>query len=112
MLTYFSTVTSESDTTPPVVTNCPESSVCTVQIGATVRRCTWTEPTAVDESGVAPTVVRSHQPGDEFQLGTTNVMYTFIDQADNEAVCTFAITGNAFLHELLVFIHVYLIFLN
>ena len=106
MLTFFPTVTSESDTTPPVIMNCPESSVCTVQIGATGRRCTWTEPTAVDESGVAPTVVQSHQPGDEFQLGTSNVMYTFMDQAANEAVCTFTITGNALLHKLSVFLNV------
>ena len=94
MLTFFPTVISESDTTPPDIINCPESSLCTVQIGAAVRRCTWTEPTAVDEFGVTPTVVRSHQPGDEFQLGTTNIMYTFMDQAANEAVCTFTITGN------------------
>ncbi|XP_072014217.1 hyalin-like [Amphiura filiformis] len=56
------------------------------------RRCTWIEPTAMDESGMVPAVVQSHQPGDMFQLGTTNIVYTFTDQSSNEAMCSFAIT--------------------
>ena len=59
----------------------------------------WTEPTATDNSGMTPTVTQSHQPGDSFLVGTTQVTYTFTDIAGNEAMCSFTVTiGN--LHSL------------
>ena len=56
---------------------------------------TWIEPTATDNSGMTPTVTQSHQPGDSFPPGVTEVTYAFSDLAGNEAVCVFAITGNS-----------------
>ena len=53
----------------------------------------WIEPSATDNSGATPTLIaRSHQPGDSFPVGTTQVMYTFTDMAGNEATCTFSVT--------------------
>ena len=52
----------------------------------------WTEATATDNSGMTPTVTQSHQPGDSFSIGTTQVTYTFTDMAGNQAVCTFSVT--------------------
>ena len=61
----------------------------------TSRIVTWTEPTATDNSGMTPTVTQSHQPGDSFTVGITQVTYTFTDMAGNSAMCTFSVTiGN------------------
>ena len=66
----------------------------TVSLGTLSMVATWTEPTATDNSGVAPTVTQSHQPGESFNVGTTEVTYTFTDMAGNEAMCLFTISGN------------------
>ena len=55
---------------------------------------TWTPPTAMDNSGGEVTVISSHNPGDQFSVGTTQVTYTFRDFAGNQAQCSFTITGN------------------
>ena len=54
---------------------------------------TWTEITAIDNSGITPTLVQSHHSGDIFFVGTTNVTYTFADVQGNEATCSFTVTG-------------------
>ena len=41
-----------------------------------------------------PTVTQTHLPGDSFPVGTTEVVYTFMDMAVNIAMCSFSITGN------------------
>ena len=59
----------------------------------------WTEPTAIDNSGMIPTVTQSHQSGDSFNIGTTQVIYTFEDMAGNQAQCSFTVTlGNETFH--------------
>ena len=52
----------------------------------------WTEPIANDNSGMTPTVTQSHQPGDSFPVGTTQVTYTFTDLTGNQAFCSFSVT--------------------
>ena len=81
------------DSTPPTINRCPQSSSYMVAIGTTSRVVTWIEPTATDDSGVQPTVVSTHQSGSSFPVGTTQVIYIFMDQAGNEATCAFSITG-------------------
>ena len=49
----------------------------------------WTEPTATDDSGVAPTRSRSHTPGSTFPVGTTVVTYRFTDTSGNSDTCQF-----------------------
>ncbi len=52
----------------------------------------WAEPFAIDDSGVEPTLVQTHSPGAKFPLGDTTVIYTYSDQADNQANCSFVVT--------------------
>jgi gliding motility-associated-like protein len=83
------TVTVE-DTTPPAFQNCPaqisvrNDNSC----GAIVN---WTPPTATDNCGVA-SLVSSHQPGERFDMGTTQVVYTATDPYGNVSVCRFNVT--------------------
>ena len=94
MFVFFHSVVIEGDSLPPTITGCPQSLEYTIPLGNTSRIVTWTEPTATDNSGMTPTVTQSHQPGDMFPVGTTQVLYTFSDAAGNEAICSFAIAGN------------------
>ena len=82
------------DSPPPVIMGCPESVMESVPLGLSSGVVTWTEPTATDNIGGEVTVVKSHEPGDTFPVGVTQVMYTFIDQAGNSAVCAFFVIGN------------------
>ena len=56
----------------------------------------WIEPTATDNSGLEPERMQTHLPGESFPVGTTNVMYLFQDEAGNQAICAFDVTGNNF----------------
>ena len=80
------------DTTPPEVSNCPDSRTSEVPFGTPSLVVTWFEPTATDDSGQTPRVMTTHQPGDTFPVGTTRVMYTFTDGSGNQAACRFTIT--------------------
>ncbi len=80
------------DTVPPVIRDCPVSTLTVnVPTGVPSRPVTWTEPTATDNSGETPTVTQSHQPGDIFPVGTTDVSYTFSDMSGNDAICSFSV---------------------
>ena len=83
------------DSTPPDIVGGPNSIMETVPLGSSSGVVDWTEPTATDNSGGEVTVVRSHQPGDTFPVGTTQVIYIFTDQAGNSATYTFPVTGNS-----------------
>ena len=69
------------DTTPPVITGCPDPVDIRLPVGTQSVPAIWTEPTATDNSGMTPIVTQSHQPGDSFSVGTTTVTYTFTDIA-------------------------------
>ena len=83
------------DDQAPQILNCPQSITETVPIGTPVRPVFWTEPTGIDNSMVPPTIVKSHDPGQSFNVGTTTVTYIFFDGARNEAICTFDVTGKS-----------------
>ena len=76
------------DDTPPVIVGCPSDIVLPLGVALT----SWTEPSATDDSGNPPSVVKSHQPGTNFSEGNTTVMYTFSDGAGNQANCSFVVT--------------------
>jgi gliding motility-associated-like protein len=77
-----------SDTTKPVVANCPSNVTVYSAALACGNTATWAAPTATDNCG---TVITSstHNPGDFFPVGTTTVTYTFTDAASNNATCSF-----------------------
>ncbi|XP_072051832.1 uncharacterized protein [Amphiura filiformis] len=91
----FSVVVTAVDSTPPVITNCPQTTTQTVPLGTSFASVTWTEPTATDNSGIAPVRVGSHQPGESFPVGTSQVTYIFTDQAGNDAICSFSVVVTA-----------------
>ena len=82
-----------TDSNPPVVSNCPQPITVTVQLGTPSSTATWIEPTATDDCGV-PTVLQSNLPGDNFNVGVTQVTYMFTDSSGNRETCTFTVTGN------------------
>lgn len=86
MLLHFS-----ADTTPPTIQNCPPDQTTVVELGTNGAVVTWVEPTAVDLSGVANILSQTHQPGTFFPLGTTEVIYTFVDSSGNTAPCPFRV---------------------
>ena len=76
--------------------NCPTSEI-TSEIEDSSDSATtvsWTEPTAVDESGNVTLVVKTHSAGQMFRVGSTTVMYMFADSSNNIASCTFVVTIN------------------
>lgn len=79
------------DTTPPVISDCPETQTLQVELGITSGIGVWTEPTATDLSGVAILTTRTNSPGQLFPVGQTLVMYIFSDASMNEAVCQFSV---------------------
>ncbi len=79
------------DNIPPVITGCPDPINLIIPIGMTSLVVNWTEPTATDNSGIPPNVFKSHEPGEVFPVGTTQVIYVFTDTEGNEESCTFEI---------------------
>ena len=92
LCSFTVTVTTDTDTTPPVIANCPNPINIIIPVGTTSITVPWTEPTATDNSGMTPTITQSHQPGTDFPVGTTQVTYTFTDMAGNQAQCSFTVT--------------------
>ena len=52
---------SPTDTTPPVISNCPASFTVSPNPGETAAMVSWVEPTATDDSGTV-IVDRTHTP--------------------------------------------------
>ena len=51
----------------------------------------WTEPVAIDNSGVEPIVTSNYQSPQRFSQGTHVITYTAVDQSENNATCTFQV---------------------
>ncbi|XP_071966011.1 hyalin-like [Antedon mediterranea] len=76
----------------PTVSDCPTTQieVTATAAGQTFAAATWTEPTAKATNGDNVTwTYRSHEPGEDFYDGTTPVLYEFVDDENNGALCTF-----------------------
>ena len=78
------------DTTPPVVTSCPNDITESVPFLSTGTTVTWTEPTAIDNSGAFDTS-QTRTSGSFFAVGESEVLYVFRDAAENEARCSFTV---------------------
>ena len=81
------------DNTPPTIFNCPQPVAISIPTGSTTGIASWVPPTAIDDSGVPPTLMQTNQPGDAFPVGVSQVTYIFTDQAGNTANCQFTVTG-------------------
>ncbi|KAJ8029271.1 Hyalin [Holothuria leucospilota] len=81
-----------TDVTPPVITiQCPTTINLVAPQGSTFATVTWTEPRAVDDSGLEVTTISNFNPGDQFPIGTSTVTYTFIDPFGNTEECSFPV---------------------
>ena len=82
----------ESDITSPIVIGCPQNAISVKALeGSNFATATWTEPTATDDSGVAPALNRTHFSGQSFPVGTTVVVYRFTDGSGNSDTCEFKV---------------------
>ncbi|XP_072042252.1 hyalin-like [Amphiura filiformis] len=88
----FNINTVSVDTSPPQVTSCPYNITNTVQGNDTSAKIYWKTPEAFDLSGDELAIIASYNPGDEFSVGTTKVVYKFADSAQNSAACSFTVT--------------------
>ncbi|XP_072016323.1 uncharacterized protein [Amphiura filiformis] len=79
------------DSTPPVISGCPDGIVRSINTGASGASVTWISPTAIDNLSVVTLTSRSHQSGTFFNVGTTTVSYVFSDGSGNTATCSFDI---------------------
>ena len=79
-----------NDTVPPVLSNCPDTIIVNNDAGLCSAVVTWTEPTATDNCSTV-TISRTHNPGDTFPVGTTQVMYIATDFAGNADTCVFQV---------------------
>lgn len=77
------------DTEAPVVSGCPAD--ITVNTTSATGIATWTEPTATDNCNLE-WIMGNYQPGDEFPIGTTTVIYSAVDDCENVTLCLFDVT--------------------
>jgi hypothetical protein len=78
------------DTENPTFTTCPGDITVANDLGSCDALVSWTPPISADNCSAS--VTASHDPGDEFQLGTTLVTYTATDPAGNSVICSFNVT--------------------
>lgn len=83
---------SAADTLPPTLQSCPTDLSAITELGTSGTVVVWTEPIATDISGVANLVFQSHQSGNLFVVGETDVIYTFADNTGNSVDCEFTVT--------------------
>lgn len=88
----FTVTVERVDNTPPSVT-C-DNATDTVPLESLVRgkNVFFKEPQATDNSGQVTITSQSHQPGDFFEEGATEVIYTFSDATGNNESCSFFVT--------------------
>ncbi|XP_071800220.1 scavenger receptor cysteine-rich type 1 protein M130-like isoform X2 [Asterias amurensis] len=84
--------TNAADTQAPIILGCPEPIHVNLPIGNSDAAVSWIAPWT-PETGLTNT--QTHQPGSRFTAGVTTVIYTFTDQAGNQAVCSFTVTVSA-----------------
>tara|TARA_R110002012_G_scaffold99980_2_gene238467 strand:+ start:157461 stop:161270 length:3810 start_codon:yes stop_codon:yes gene_type:complete len=79
------------DNTDPSTSNCPTNIIVFANSNCEAT-ATWIVPNFTDNCDSSPQVASSHNPGDVFPIGDTEVIYTATDEAGNEALCSFIVT--------------------
>ena len=77
------------DITPPEIVNCPQNISLTTT--GTTAIATWAAPSVTDNCA-AFTILSNYRSGTAFPIGTTTVIYTANDVANNTAQCHFTVT--------------------
>lgn len=81
-----------TDITPPVFQNCPQIDIMdTLTVTETSKRIEWQTIVAVDNSNGMTFITGTHQSGQFFFEGTTEVTLTARDELNNMATCQFRV---------------------
>ncbi|XP_071488836.1 hyalin-like [Diadema antillarum] len=82
------------DSIAPVFTFCPDDIEVTVGSSVSGQIVTWEQPSATDNSGIAPTISAPNFPsGTFFATGSSaTIVYTATDPYGNEQQCTFTVS--------------------
>ena len=84
-----------NDNEKPIISNCPSDVIRTSDAGVCTANVSWTEPLVTDNCSSGSNIVwtKSHNPGDEFSVGETIVIYTATDEKGNVSdACSFTVT--------------------
>ena len=92
------------DKQPPSVVYCPDN-IYQLIVGSTAS-VTWKLPEFSDNVKVVK-VTSTKNPGDTFQLGSTNVKYDSFDDSGNTVSCTFSVTLKGECVDSLQYLHRY-----
>ena len=92
-ITTESTTVTVTDDIDPILTHLPENIVFNESGNDCGEHINWAAPNAADNCGV--TLTSTHNPGDFFGIGSTDVTYTATDAAGNSVSHTFSVTVNA-----------------
>ncbi|MBL7817314.1 MAG: HYR domain-containing protein [Saprospiraceae bacterium] len=79
-----------TDVTPPVFFSCPSN--ITQVITGTTAIIIWAAPNVTDNCTTIPSLSSNYNSGSTFPIGTTTVIYTARDAANNSATCSFTVT--------------------
>ena len=91
-LLYAFSILANVDNIDPVIYWCLTDISVAIPLGFTGTTISWPEPTATDNSGSTVGFTSTSSPGDTFNVGTTQVTYTFVDGSGNDAFCSFFVT--------------------
>ena len=81
------------DGVDPVILNCPNADIVLDADASCQAVAYWTSPSASDNC-VNVTLTSSHEPGDIFPKGTSQVIYTATDESGNTSSCSFNVIVN------------------
>ncbi|MEH6538431.1 MAG: HYR domain-containing protein, partial [Psychroserpens sp.] len=83
-----------SDNEQPLINNCPATDIIqSNDIGSCSAVVTWPQITASDNSGLV-NLTSSHNSGDTFGIGSTEVIVTATDNSGNTITCSFNVIVN------------------
>ncbi|XP_071804899.1 uncharacterized protein [Asterias amurensis] len=79
------------DLSPPVILGCPMNINVTTDLGEDFANVSWRAPQAIDNVELV-SLSASQEPGTQFPVGITSVLYTAIDAANLRDDCSFNVT--------------------
>ena len=81
---------SPADTEAPTVT-CPNNQTIETDLNLSTAVVVWSAPVATDNSKLTPSVTCNAENGTQFEIGEKDVLCQAVDQAGNQATCSFTV---------------------
>ncbi|XP_072046551.1 hyalin-like [Amphiura filiformis] len=80
------------DTTKPTILLCPSDIRNSVEVRISHASVSWYQPSAFDDNdGQLSAIFSTHESGQTFPVGVTQVSYMFADRANNTEFCNFSV---------------------